>query len=166
MGPVQPVGPVHSAPGESQPIGAAVYRGDPIARRACAFKPVRGLVALGAFVAFGLTLSGIYRATGFGVPCPIRALTGWQCPFCGATRMGAELLHGHFGAAFGYNPAVFLSLVVLILIGGAWSVQLLGGPVLRPPRRLARLGRRVPGWGWVCVAAAAAVLYAVLRNLS
>ncbi|HEY9291261.1 MAG TPA: DUF2752 domain-containing protein [Microlunatus sp.] len=126
---------------------------------------VRGLVGLGAFVAAGLALSGIYRTTGIGVPCPIRAFTGWQCPFCGATRMGAELMQGHLSAAFDYNPAVLIALVVLVVLGVVRLIGAIGGPTLRLPRPIAARVRRVPGWMWICVAAVAAVLYAVLRNL-
>ena len=37
-----------------------------------------------------------------GLFCPFRALTGWDCPLCGGTRMGAALLTATF-CAFGFN---------------------------------------------------------------
>jgi len=39
-------------------------------------------------------------------PCPLRALTGLECPLCGATRMTYELLHGDPAAAFALNPVL------------------------------------------------------------
>lgn len=56
--------------------------------------------------------------------------------------MGAELLHGHLGAAFAFNPLAFLGLIVAIALGLAWSVESLGGPALRPPGALRRLSAR------------------------
>ncbi|WP_210414613.1 DUF2752 domain-containing protein [Microlunatus elymi] len=152
-------GPKHSKAASDPTTYGAGSVPHPTARRA------RGPVGVGAFLAGGLALSLVYRTTGLGIPCPFRAVTGWQCPLCGATRMGAELLRGDLPAAFGYNPGVFIALVVLALSAVAWTVAAVGGPTLRLPRRLADPIHRVPGWSWICVAAAAAVLYAVLRNL-
>ena len=47
-----------------------------------------------------LALSALFATTGFGLPCPFLALTGWQCPLCGGTRMGSALLHGDLVSAF------------------------------------------------------------------
>ena len=71
---------------------------------ASGFRPATGLTYLLGFVGYGLSLSGLDAATGLGLPCPFRALTGWQCPFCGATRLGAALLHADLAGAFAANP--------------------------------------------------------------
>jgi hypothetical protein len=42
--------------------------------------------------------------------CPLRLLTGLYCPGCGTLRGLHQLLHGHVGAAFGFNPLMVLSL--------------------------------------------------------
>lgn len=36
--------------------------------------------------------------------CPLYALTGWLCPFCGSLRALHALLHGHVVAAAAFNP--------------------------------------------------------------
>jgi hypothetical protein len=36
--------------------------------------------------------------------CPLRALTGWLCPFCGSLRALHALLHGAWGVALRLNP--------------------------------------------------------------
>lgn len=122
--------------------------------------PVTGGILVG-----GLTLSVLFATTGIGLPCPFRALTGWECPLCGGTRMGSALLHGDVGSAFAANPAALVAVAVLVLLSVLWVVELLGGPALRLPRPLADRLRRVPASVWLVVAAAAAVGYAVLRNL-
>ena len=58
------------------------------------FRATRAAGYVGAFFAGGLALSALYATTGLGLVCPFRALTGWDCPLCGGTRMGAALLHG------------------------------------------------------------------------
>lgn len=68
-----------------------------------------GLLALVVIVAVILHLyspydSGVYAA------CPFKALTDLNCPGCGTLRGLHELAHGHFGAAFGLNPLMVLSL--------------------------------------------------------
>jgi hypothetical protein len=52
--------------------------------------PAAGLVATGGVLLGGLGLSAGYAITGAGLPCAFRMLTGWSCPFCGGTRMGAS----------------------------------------------------------------------------
>jgi hypothetical protein len=129
------------------------------------FDPVRAIKALGAFAGFGLAVSGLYATTGIGFPCPFRAITGWQCPFCGGTRLGSSLLHGHIGAAFLYNPAVFIGLIVATLLGVLWIIEALGGPKVRPPRRVAERLARVHPTVWTLIIVAAAAAYTVARNL-
>jgi hypothetical protein len=36
--------------------------------------------------------------------CPLYALTGWLCPFCGSLRALHALLHGNVAAAAAFNP--------------------------------------------------------------
>jgi Protein of unknown function (DUF2752) len=129
------------------------------------FKASTGLIYLGGFFAYGVGLSALYATTGIGMPCPFRATTGWDCPLCGGTRMGSALLHGDWVAAFFYNPVVLVGLVVLGILGVAWTVEALGGPKLRPPSRLARRLRAVKPNGWLVIGLTAAVIYTLLRNL-
>lgn len=79
------------------------------------------VLGLGAVAVSGLALSALYATTGLGVPCPFRSITGWDCPFCGGTRMGAALLHGDLAAAWAYNPFALVALVVATVVG-LWLV--------------------------------------------
>ena len=101
------------------------------------FRAGRAAGYVGAFFAGGLALSALYATTGFGLPCPFRAITGWDCPLCGGTRMGSALLHGDVQAAFLYNPLALIGLLVLGLLGVLWAVEAAGGPAIRLPRSLA-----------------------------
>jgi len=129
------------------------------------FRPQTGLKYLGGFVAYGLGLSALYATTGIGLPCPLRELTGWQCPFCGGTRMGSALLHLDIGSAFAYNPVVLIGLVVLGVLGVVWTIEAAGGPAIRLPRIISRPLRRVGRDRWLLIGLGAAVIYTVLRNL-
>lgn len=129
------------------------------------FEAVRALKALGAFVGFGLAVSGLYATTGIGFPCPFRTITGWQCPFCGGTRLGSALLHGHIGQAFAYNPMVFIGLIVISGLGALWILEAVGGPRVRPPHRIADRLVRVHPTVWAVLIVAAAAAYTLARNL-
>jgi Protein of unknown function (DUF2752) len=124
-----------------------------------------GLAVVGGLFAGGLALSALYSTTGVGVPCPFLALTGWQCPLCGGTRMGAALLHGDLAAAYAFNPLALVALTVLGVLAAVWAVEVIGGPAARPPRRLSARLRQVPAVAWALLALLLAVVYTVLRNL-
>ena len=47
--------------------------------------------------------------------CPLHALTGLNCPGCGATRAAHELLHGHIRAALHLNALFVLAIPGLAL---------------------------------------------------
>jgi hypothetical protein len=123
-------------------------------------------MVLGGVAAYGLGLSALYATTGRGLPCPFRMLTGWQCPLCGATRLGSALLHGDAGAAFADNPVVLIGLILATLLGVLWMVEVLGGPAVRPPARIAGAVRAVRPNAWLAVGLLLGSVYVVLRNLS
>jgi hypothetical protein len=89
--------------------------------------------------------------------CAFRAVTGLDCPGCGATRATHELLHGRLLAALHYNAlwVVLLPLAVYMVISEA---RFLAG------------GRPLPGnlprrsWFWISAAVIAAAFFLV-RNL-
>jgi len=116
-----------------------------------------GLPVAGGILVGGLALSVGYAITGIGLPCPFRALTGWQCPLCGGTRMGNALLHGDLWSAFLANPVALVAVAVLTVFSVRWMVELLGGPAVRL--------QEVPAWVWLVAGATVALGYAVLRNL-
>jgi hypothetical protein len=139
--------------------------GVPSAYLARQFRPGAALRYLIGFFVYGLTLSALYAVFGVGLPCPFRWATGWDCPLCGATRMGSALLHFDLAAAIAANPAVLVVLVVLGVLGVAWTVEVLGGPALRPPRRVRAALGRVHPTRWLVIGLAAAFVYTVVRNL-
>jgi len=130
------------------------------------FKASTGLTYLGGFFAYGISLSALYAAAGIGLPCPFRWATGWDCPLCGSTRMGSSLLRLDVGAAWASNPFVLVALLVLGVLGVLWTMEVLGGPAARPPRRIADRLRRIHPTRWLTIGLVAAVVYTVLRNLT
>ncbi len=77
--------------------------------------------------------------------CPVRALTGLQCPGCGTARALHAAMHGRFAEALRYNAALPFGLAFLAALV-AWP-------------RLA-MGRRVPA-----AAGAALAAWFLARNL-
>ncbi|MFT5677948.1 DUF2752 domain-containing protein [Patiriisocius sp. Uisw_047] len=51
--------------------------------------------------------------TSFFVPCPLRYVTGLECPGCGSQRAIHQLLHGNLKSAFGLNPFLILSIPLI-----------------------------------------------------
>jgi len=125
------------------------------------FRASRALRGLASFGAVGLGLSGLALATGVGIPCPWRWLTGTLCPFCGGTHVGMALLRGDLGAAWAANPFVVVGLGVLAVLGALWTVEAVGGPAVRPPRAL-----RWSAGRWWLVVGLLALGFALWRNLT
>src|SRR5260370_14535045 len=70
------------------------------------------------------------EAAGFFPTCPLRTYTGYSCPGCGALRALHQLLHGHIGAALGYNRLFVLSVPFVAYWVISEVFLLLGGPAL------------------------------------
>lgn len=70
-------------------------------------------------------------------PCPFRALTGWWCPICGATRAASRLIRGDLGSAFHFNAMFVTLLPVAVVAWVAWAFPQ-RFPWLDPVRRRAR----------------------------
>ncbi len=87
---------------------------------------LRGPAAI--FLAGGLVLA--HLPAGWGLPCPMRALTGVPCPFCGVTTSVRDTLGGHVRTGFSAAP------LGLLLVVAAIAVALRLGPgtvrILRP----------------------------------
>jgi hypothetical protein len=56
---------------------------------------------------------------GFYPICLFHALTGWNCPGCGATRAAYQLLHGHLLRAL-HDNALFVLTLAALAAQGAW----------------------------------------------
>lgn len=87
--------------------------------------------------------------------CPMKLLTGWDCPFCGSLRATHALAHGHIAAAVDHN-VLFVSAVPFVLV--AWATWLAAGSGW-PVRRW-----RVPQRAWLALGAIA-VVFMVVRNM-
>jgi Protein of unknown function (DUF2752) len=150
-------------------MGRAIHRGHnkkvAVSTDVRPFRAERAAGYVGTFFAGGLALSALYATTGLGLPCPFRAITGWDCPLCGGTRMGEALLHGDLSAAFGFNPVALIGLIVVGMLGLLWAVEAGGGPAVRLPRALSVRLQRVRASHWLIAALVAAVAYTLARNL-
>lgn len=51
-----------------------------------------------------------------GVTCPLRALTGVPCPFCGTTTSFKELFHLDVAGSLAANPIGVMAVIALIAI--------------------------------------------------
>ena len=76
------------------------------------------LLGGGAGLACGL-LYLVNPADASFLPCPFRAITGWNCPACGATRAAHQLLHGNLIGALHLNLLLVLALPFFAWAG--WS---------------------------------------------
>ena len=74
---------------------------------------------------------------GFSV-CPVHAVTGWWCPFCGGSRAVAAMTRGDVEAALSYNLPAMLLLGAVTLY---WMTQVYSGLRGGAPH-LPRLSRR------------------------
>jgi len=54
--------------------------------------------------------------------CPLRALTGLLCPFCGGLRAAHALLHGRVLEAAALNPFLFAAGLVGPIVPLRWTV--------------------------------------------
>ena len=89
-------------------------------------------------------------------PCPLRALTGLDCPGCGGTRAVWSLLHGDLPAAVHHNALALVLAPLALCAWGAWAAgRWRGAPVRAWPRwRHTPLALLALAGGW-----------ALLRNL-
>jgi hypothetical protein len=120
------------------------------------------LIGLAAVGVAGVCVGGLFSLSGgeLGLPCPLRTLTGLNCPFCGITRMASSVLQGDLAAALRFNAPVLIGGVVLLYLWLSWVLQRFG--VVRLPRpRLPARAQRLLYPALVVLA----LLFMVLRNL-
>ena len=85
-------------------------------------------------------------------PCPLRALTGLDCPLCGATRATHALVRGNVAAALDFNALYVAAVPALLVVGLLWLVR----------GRLPAVAKRAStAWELLSVG----VVFAVARNL-
>ncbi len=127
-------------------------------------KPISAREALfrvGSVGVVGFGVGAVHLVTGFGLPCPFRAVTGWLCPFCGGTHAAESLLRGDVVGAWVANPlAVVVATLVAARVVG-WIVEL-----VRDSRGLSR--RWLPtSWHrhWFGAFVVVSCAYVLVRNL-
>lgn len=87
-------------------------------------------LAVGAAGVLALHVRDPHRYGSWGL-CPVKVLTGWDCPGCGALRAVNDLGNGHLEAAWHSNPLLLLTLPLLVAAWLGWTVRAARG---RPPR--------------------------------
>lgn len=106
-------------------LGTAREGGDQVLQHA--LFPVRRMPRTTRLIAvtgaFGLALgTGILR-----MPCPLKFLTGLDCPFCGGSRVAGALLQGDVVRALDLNAfAVLVVLPLTLVVLSAMARQELG----------------------------------------
>ena len=112
-----------------------------------------GLVAAAAIIA-----THDPSAAGSRYPaCVFHQMTGLWCPGCGVTRGTYQLLHGHLGAALGYNVFTPLALAAIVVAWFAWLRVSWGAAPIRIPHTAQR---------WATLALPVLlVAYGFLRNV-
>ena len=125
---------------KSMEIGLpASVHGD-LGRRAA---PIACGAALAASAAFLATHDP--GAAGSRYPsCVFHQMTGLWCPGCGLTRGTYQLLHGHVGAALGYNVFTPLALVAIVVGLVCVATRLVGRDTDSTPETGRSLARRDP----------------------
>ena len=94
------------------------------------------------------------ETTGLYLSCFFYATTGLLCPGCGISRMFLALIRLDIPAAFGYNPVVF---VLLILWNAIAVLCFWGKPAFVRDRRFL--------YGTLGVSVAALVVFGIVRNI-
>jgi len=115
------------------------------------------LLAAAAALA-GLTYVGLVSPDepGHFPVCPLRALTGWDCPLCGGTRAVHALVHGDLAGALDHNVLVTIAVPVALVLWLRWAWRRWRGA----DAGLVALGARS-----AAVLLAVGISFAVIRNL-
>ena len=117
-----------------------------------------GPVACGCLLAAAAAIVTVLdpSQTPLSPPCPWRTVTGLWCPGCGLTRAAHHLLRGDVTTALRYNALVVPVLAAIALSWWTWlsATRVTGA---RPSRPMSLT--------WISVAGAAALCFAIVRNL-
>lgn len=115
-----------------------------------------GTAAVLGLAALALRLRDPHQHGSWGL-CPFKAITGWDCPFCGGLRGVNDLGHGRLLDAAHSNLFLVASLPVLVAVWAWWLRHgWVGGD---PPRVRARVVRPL-----LVAAAVLLLVFTVYRN--
>ena len=94
------------------------------------------------------------HATGLGIPCPFRLITGWKCPGCGISTLFLLLAEGDLRGAYAANPFLFVTMPLLL-------AQIIYTTYLK------KCSRPLPPWNQrlLFVYLAALIVFGVMRNI-
>ena len=124
----------------------------------------KGVILLAFIVFLAVYLFGDPFSQTWWLKCPLHALTGWQCPFCGLQRQLHALLHFRFAEAWWLNPILLLSYpYLLLLLLSSLFLDILRSPRISPCLRrilLVCLGNRA-----LLVFFAILLLWGIVRNV-
>ncbi len=137
----------------AQTLRSSVARSAPAPDRA----GVRAAVAVAAAAVVGVAVLAAVdpHQPGHYPTCPFLTLTGLYCPGCGSLRAVHDLAHLDLAGAWAMNPALVLTLPVLV---AAWVAWLRRGVTGRPRRFV------LPAWSiWTLLVVILA--YWVARNV-
>lgn len=109
-----------------------------------------------AFV-IAIVLLFIYDPTtaGFSYHCPVKSLTGFDCPGCGGQRAVHAMLHFRVKEALAYNP--FL-VIVTIYLASVIIIRCLKGP------RIDKIRRFILGETMVWIYLVLMIIWTIARN--
>ncbi len=127
-------------------------------RRAVARRPWLAPTGAGLAVALGIAYTAWQDPDTGGVfpGCPLRSLTGWDCPGCGGLRATHDLTRGDVLGALDHNVWVAVAVPLGIVAIVVWLLHTLGVRTPRAPH----IGRR-----WVIGAVAVLLAFTVVRNI-
>ncbi len=115
---------------------------------------IRPPVAVGLLALAGTAGLAVVDADSTSVPlCPLKALTGLDCPLCGGLRAVSALTRLRLTEAFDHNALFTASVPLLLVAWACWLVADRRGARWSPPR-----------WASTVVLTAM-VVFAVTRNL-
>jgi hypothetical protein len=94
-----------------------------------------------ALVPVAVAWPRLHAATGLTLICPLRAVTGVPCPFCGGTTAAVALAAGDLGGALAANPLVPVLALAMLVMTVVMAARL--GGRLAPSRPLGPAGTRL-----------------------
>lgn len=117
---------------------------------------LRATLAAGVLVGGACVASALIDPTGGPTLCPFKAMTGLDCPLCGATRAAHQLFRGNVVGAADFNLVFVLAAPLLVFAAFSVLRQAFGGRALRIPR-VSRLT--------VIALVSAVAVFTLVRNL-